>query len=238
MLLPVTISVLLIAVTKAADITKCEYDESICGCRTDNGYISLKKYEDKPFQATDTRFTYHWSPCKDMTVGGITSSCVQQGDTESETYDCGTHRSYSTSVKGGNAAFHMDAGDKQRHSMISCVCKPNGADVFSFVMEEPTSPGTYDLSLAGDSCCSKSGSGPGSSGGAGGLSIGSILLIAVLVVVIVYLLAGVVVQSAVRKAEGRERIPNVSFWSLLPGLVRDGFRFTFSCGKTTQYDQI
>ena len=146
-------------------------------------------------------------------------------------FDCGAHKSFHTEVQGGNAAFRMDASDNQRHSEIVCFCKPGGKDTFKFEMEDPDIQGLYDLSLTGDSCCSKSGSGPGSSGGAGGLSIGSILLIIVLVVVIVYLLAGVMVQSAVRKAEGRERIPNVSFWSLLPGLVRDGFKFTFSCGN-------
>ena len=35
----------------------------------------LKKYADKPFQDTDpmTRYTYYWSPCKDITRGEITS---------------------------------------------------------------------------------------------------------------------------------------------------------------------
>ena len=153
-------------------------------------------------------------------------------------FDCGAHKSFHTEVQGSNAAFHMDASDNLRHSEIVCFCKPGGKDTFKFEIEDPDIQGLYDLSLTGDSCCSKSGPGPGSSGGAGGLSIGSILLNIVLVVVIVYLLAWVVVQSAVRKAEGRERKPNVSFWSLLPGLVRNGFKFTFSCGKSSSYQQI
>ena len=184
-----------------------------------------------------TGYTYYWRPCKDITRGEITSSCLQK-DSMGKKFDFGAHKSFHTEVQGGNAAFHMDAFDNLRHSEIVCLCKPGGKDTFKFEKEDPDIQGLYDLSLAGDSCCSKSGSGPGSSGGAGGLSIGSILLIIVLVVVIVYLLTGVVVHSAVRKAEGRDRIPNVRFWSLLPGLVRDVFKFTFSCGKSSSYQQI
>ena len=184
-----------------------------------------------------TGYTYYWSPCKDITRGEITSSCLQE-DSMGNGFDCGAHKFFHTEVQGGNAAFHMDASDNQRHSETVCFCKPGGKDTFKFEMEDPDIQGLYDLSLTGDSCCSKSGPGPGSLSGAGGLSIGSIVLIIVLVVVIVYLLVGLVVQSAVRKAKDRERIPNVSFWSLLPGLVRDGFKFTFSCGKSSSYQQI
>ena len=204
--------VFLTAFSNSDGITKCTYDSSLCGCTTDNGYISLKKYEDKPFQDTDpmTGYTYYWSPCKDITRGEITSSCLQEDNMGNE-FDCGAHKSFHTEVQGGNAVFHIDASDNLRHSEIVCFCKPGGKDTFKFEMEDPDIQGLYDLSFTGDSCCSKSGSRPDSSGGAGGLSIGSILLIIVLVVTIVYLLAGVVVQSAVRKAEGRERIHNVFF---------------------------
>ena len=219
--------------------TKCTYDSSLCGCTTNNGYISLKKYEDKPFQDTDPMngYTYYWSPCKDITRGEIMSSCLQE-DSMGNRFDCGAHKSFHTEVQGGNAAFHMDASDNLRHSEIVCFCKPGGKDTLKFEMEDPDIQGLYDVSLTDDSCCSKSGPRPGSLSGAGSLSIGSILLIIALVVAIVYLLAGVVIQSTVRKAEGSDRIPNVSFWSLLPGLVRDGFKFTFSCGKSSSYQQI
>ena len=237
MVLALVIFAVLVALAKSAGITKCTYDESICGCKTDDGYISLRKYADKAFQDTDSvsGFTYYWSPCKDITKGSITSSCVQE-DAKGNQFDCGTHKSYTTEVKDGDAVFHMVAADNQRNSEISCICSEGASDTFIFDGEDPFVAGVYDMSLKGDSCCSKTGSLPGT--GSGGLSVGSILLIIVLVVVIVYLLAGVVVQSAVRKAEGRERIPNVSFWSLLPGLVRDGFRFTFSCGKASQYNEV
>ena len=201
--------------------------------------LSSKKKEDKPFQDTDpmTRYTYYWSPCKDITRGQITSSCLQEDSMVNE-FDCGAHKSFHTEVQGGNAAFPMDASDNQRHSEIVCFCKPGGKDTFKFEMEDLDIQGLCDLSLTGDSCCFKYGPGPGSLSGAGGLSIGFILLIIALVVAIVYLLIGVVVQSTVREAEGRDRIPNVSFWSLLSGLVRDGFKFTFSCGKSSNYQKI
>jgi len=64
------------------------------------------------------------------------------------------------------------------------------------------------------------------SGGGGGLSGGSILLIILLCVVVVYLVGGVLVNKFVRKQEGFvELIPNSSFWTGLPSLVKDGGLF-------------
>ncbi|GFS01413.1 cation-dependent mannose-6-phosphate receptor [Elysia marginata] len=236
-----SVLVLLVVFTNIEAITQCTKDEESCGCKTEKGTISLKKYADSPFQDTDpiTAFTYYWSPCKDIAKGVITASCVQEIG-GNQHYDCGVHRTISTSVdSAGNAVFKMDAGDNKRHSFITCKCKANAVDLFHFEKEDPMIQGLYDMSLTGDSCCPKSGPAPSpGGGGGGGLSVGSILLIVLLVVVVVYLVGGVVLQTAVRKAEGKERIPNLSLWAAIPGLIRDGVRFTFSCGKSTHYDQI
>ncbi|RUS70814.1 hypothetical protein EGW08_021421 [Elysia chlorotica] len=222
-------------------ITKCTFVPSSCGCNTDKGLISLEKYADSPFSDQDpiTSYTYHWSPCKDITKGSISASCFQEIPS-SFSYDCGAFSTTKTSVKDGNAVFQLDASDGTRHSTITCTCRQNAADVFKFDSEDPMSPGNYALSLTGEICCPKSAPGPsgGGGGGDGGLSVGSVLLIIALVVVVVYLVGGVALQIGVRKAEGKERIPNLSFWTELPGLVVDGFRFTLSCGKTAQYSPI
>jgi len=55
-----------------------------------------------------------------------------------------------------------------------------------------------------------------------GLSGGSILMIIVLCLVIVYFVGGIVFMKFVRKAEGKDVIPNHEFWADLPGLVKDG----------------
>ncbi|RUS69440.1 hypothetical protein EGW08_022798 [Elysia chlorotica] len=220
-------------------ITKCTFEPNSCGCSTDKGLISLEKYADTPFSVQDssTSYTYYWSPCKDITKRSISASCIQE-IFSMLTYDCGSFGSTKTSVKNGNAVFQLDASDGTRHSTITCTCRQNAADVFKFDGEEPMNPGNYALSLTGDSCCPKSAPGPSGRGGAGSLSVGSILLIIVLVVVVVYLVGGVALQIGVRKAEGKERIPNLSFWTALPGLVVTGFKFTVTRGKMSQYNQI
>ncbi|KAK3785748.1 hypothetical protein RRG08_010727, partial [Elysia crispata] len=54
----------------------------------------------------------------------------------------------------------------------------------------------------------------------------------------VYLVAGVAVQVGLKHAEGRDRIPHVIYWMAVPGLIKDGFRFTFSRGKRPSYDEV
>lgn len=230
---------ILVVTTRLASgqqITKCTFDESVCGCKTDQGYISLRQYMDKPLYAQDSSqgYEYHWNPCKDFTMGTVTAGCIQHLPNMDD-YDCGTHKSTTTSVESGNAVFELKAADNLRISKITCVCKSNAVDVFELEGEFP--PGTYDFQLTGDSCC-QGAAPPSSSGKSDGLSPGSILLIIFLVAVVVYLVGGVAFQTGIRKAKGKESLPNINFWTTVPGLIKDGFRFTFSCGKQTSYQSI
>jgi len=59
----------------------------------------------------------------------------------------------------------------------------------------------------------------------GGLSGGSILLIILLCLVVVYLVAGILFNRFKRQLTGIELIPNVTFWTSIPGLVKDGVMF-------------
>ncbi|GFN88359.1 cation-dependent mannose-6-phosphate receptor [Plakobranchus ocellatus] len=212
------------------NIQKCEYDSDSCGCKTDQGLIDLTKFKDDKFSAPGSMGEqYFWNPCRDFTIMDITSACMQSYPTS--TYDCGTHKSTTSSVEDGTAVFHLKADIESRKSNIKCVCGTSGK--FTFITESPT--GTYNLELNDKACCPIGGSTAGSSHG---LSGGSILLIVALVVVVVYLVGGVIIQVGVRKVEGKERIPNVNFWTALPGLIKDGFRFTFSGFRSGAYSQI
>jgi hypothetical protein len=42
----------------------------------------------------------------------------------------------------------------------------------------------------------------------------------VVVFIFVYLVGGMVFQTVLRKAEGKERVPNIAFWSALPSLIK------------------
>jgi hypothetical protein len=63
-----------------------------------------------------------------------------------------------------------------------------------------------------------------------GLSTGSLALLVFFGAgVAPYLLGGMVVRKTRQDAAGWELVPNHSFWSMLPGLVLDGCRFTCAC---------
>ena len=75
-----------------------------------------------------------------------------------------------------------------------------------------------------------------------GPSGGTIILIIVAVFTFVYFLGGAVYKRVVVGAVGIQMIPNIGFWSSLPGLIAEGIQFTFTCGKSarsqTSYDTI
>lgn len=66
-------------------------------------------------------------------------------------------------------------------------------------------------------------SGDEEEGGAGG-----ILLIVFFCSLIVYFTGGVAYNWKVKNLEGKERVPNLEFWTGLPGLIKEGFRFTIA----------
>ncbi|XP_028414016.1 uncharacterized protein LOC114536938 isoform X1 [Dendronephthya gigantea] len=59
----------------------------------------------------------------------------------------------------------------------------------------------------------------------GNLSTGSILVITFFVVLVIYLVSGALFMKYRRGATGKEIVPNVDFWSSIPGLVKDGCVF-------------
>ncbi|GFN82779.1 ras-related protein rab-5c [Plakobranchus ocellatus] len=214
-------------------ISKCTINREYCGCTTDKGVINLTRYKDSTLKTTDptTAYSYSWNPCQDVKIGSETAACVQDIPYVAQ-YDCGTHDSTETSVQDGSAVFKLVSADSKRRSTVICKCTTYTA----FVFDKEESEGVYEFTLNDDVCC------PDPSikvaGSSDGLSGGSILLIIALVVVLLYLVVGVAVQVGVRKAEGRERIPNVNFWSALPGLIAAGIRFTFTCGKSGSYNEV
>lgn len=74
----------------------------------------------------------------------------------------------------------------------------------------------------------------------GGLSAGSVMLIILLVVTIVYFVGGILFQKFKNHAEGADLIPNRQFWTELPLLVRDGFKFVIGkvTGKSSSYQSV
>jgi hypothetical protein len=87
----------------------------------------------------------------------------------------------------------------------------------------------YTLSLPNNAGCPGGGSPPdnGGGGGGGGISAGSVFLILFFVGGGVYVIAGCIYKRQKMGATGVESCPNVDFWREIPGLVKDGCKFTW-----------
>ncbi|KAK3726746.1 hypothetical protein RRG08_032821, partial [Elysia crispata] len=111
------------------------------------------------------------------------------------------------------------------HAFILCECTA-GNDV-TVTNEDPENQ--YNFLAKSEYCCPAKDGREGSS--AYSLSIGTFIVIGFVAVAAVYFVAGVGYQIGVRKAQGIQRVPNIDLWSAIPGLVKDGFIFTFTCGR-------
>lgn len=96
-----------------------------------------------------------------------------------------------------------------------------------------TTPGCFDVSEA--SLCQYafapiawSGFCPGGGGGGdNGFDFGWVFVIIVLCGLFLYFVLGIIILKFALHKEGREVVPQVEFWSALPGLVLDGIKFTW-----------
>jgi len=120
----------------------------------------------------------------------------------------------------------------KKTGIINFYCDPSvGRGVVNgTVAESPTC--TYSMNVITSHVC------PGGAGGGGskGLSGGWVFIIILIVCVFVYIVAGCVYQRKKKGASGVESFPNIEFWRGLPGLVKEGFSFTWTklrglCGK-------
>ncbi|XP_060086203.1 uncharacterized protein LOC132565574 [Ylistrum balloti] len=82
------------------------------------------------------------------------------------------------------------------------------------------------------------GPGPKTGGSSDGISIGTVLVIVALSLGFTYMVGGILFMKMVRHANGREVVPNASFWGNLPGLVKDGFVFTIGKCKRGGYSKM
>ncbi|KAK7488279.1 hypothetical protein BaRGS_00020438 [Batillaria attramentaria] len=226
-----------------------------CSCEGPEGSIDLSpldgkgspKYKDQPDQL-GSGYLFSWNPCSAFSeASGCNSvSACQMASDQSASYTLGTQDTadFVTDATTGdlNLQYTASDGTSTRTTIVTLVCDQTIPDGTLLVVGEATTL-TYNFVLSSIHCCPSSGPGPGpgpnGGSGDGGLSIGSILVIAFVSLLVVYAVAGVVIQVFLRKASGKERIPNYSIWSAIPGLVKDGFVFTFTLGKKRgSYDNI
>jgi len=224
-------------------ITKCDKINP-CSCKSNEGVINLKPLDGTSTQAslqtTDvlSGYQYFYNPCTDFSYAPANPQCQGvlgcQYKAKAGGFTIGKSPTVHFDVEGGNVKVMLSDGlISGRYMEVKLICdKSMKNPQFTFLQENPQS--TYKFSLTSEHAC------PGASGGGGGgLSFGSVLCIILLVVVIVYAIGGYAFNTYKRGAEGAERIPNVAFWKELPSLVKDGFQFATSCGKSkAAYDEI
>jgi len=142
-----------------------------------------------------------------------------------------------TGFTGQGLTGSFVGGDEGRSFEIDFKCdKTKGKGMPEYLTQTGT-PVHYVLQWFTEFACEPA-KAPGGGGDGGssddGLSGGSIFLIILLVSVVVYFVGGIVVNKFVRKTEGvADTIPNAGFWSSIPGLVRDGFKYVIGKARGT-----
>ncbi|CAG5121020.1 unnamed protein product [Candidula unifasciata] len=213
--------------------TSCEYNYN-CTANTNLGVINLNGANAAdPYQTSDpvSKAEYFWKPCTDFTVSGVTAGALQQSPGAS-IQDIGMHAQAFCDVLDGYIRFNMMSSTFTRFTYVKCVC---GA-ASTFIFDNEYSSNDFNFIFTSNHCCPNY-SPPGVRVTVT-VSPGTVLVIIFFTGIIAYFLFGTIFQIVLRKAEGRERIPNVSFWSDLPGLVMAGFKFTFTCGHKLGYREI
>ncbi|XP_052092392.1 uncharacterized protein LOC127728833 [Mytilus californianus] len=209
--------------------------ENSCKCRLDDGTVidlsplaltsGNPKYKDVPDAGAGDVFSYN--PCYSFTENACNDVSVCQ-IRNGAGFSAGTQDSarFQYDEQNGLALVYSATSDVLRTTYTYLQCEPDQEGALN-VLGEIVADGNYYLYLASKYACPTK----DTSGSSGGLSGGSILLIVVVVLLFVYLIGGFAFQTAVKKAEGKDRIPNFGFWVALPGLIKEGFSLTFNTAK-------
>eukprot|EP00698_Gefionella_okellyi_P017642 TRINITY_DN5195_c0_g1_i1.p1 TRINITY_DN5195_c0_g1~~TRINITY_DN5195_c0_g1_i1.p1 ORF type:complete len:239 (-),score=32.60 TRINITY_DN5195_c0_g1_i1:81-797(-) len=203
-----------------------------CGATVNGSFVNLAaltKSSGQDYSAQDpTAQTYDINICAPTLTacGSWTGSGVCQVDTHGNFHGCGTSPGVvSVSADGKQLVLnYANGGEGGRTATVYFMCAP-GAGIGSPVYQSDGA-GHISYSFTWASAYACAGAGPGGPGG--GISGGWVFVIIYLVGFFLYCVIGVIYKWRKVGATGKEMIPNVDFWTDLPALVRDGFRFVGS----------
>ncbi len=181
-----------------------------------------------------------------MTVNCAGAAMCQQWVGDSASLGQFTQVSYQD-ISGGVLVTGLGgtmADGTARSFQLSILCSTIVDPYPTFLSEDPTSL-TYKLSWNRPEACGNgcgatqmpgaptpSGQTNGPAVPSTGLSTGWYVFIFLWVFVIVYFVGGAIFMATVKGARGVEVVPNLTFWTELPALIKDGFRFVG--GKMTR----
>ncbi|XP_065189981.1 uncharacterized protein LOC135820866 [Sycon ciliatum] len=243
----IALLLVLLAMAIAVDGTVGQTCEKVdqCSCRlSDTGeVVSLKGLDGnkrlKNGIIGKDGYSYHFNPCtSELNLGPECSptldsaACQEAG--ANDIYSLGQTSSVNFNVIATNPSqivFTYNGGtpngDNIRQLRLTVRCDMSKDDDLIFDDEQEDWQNRiliYYMTLNSKWGC------PGYKESSSGLSGGSVMLIIFFVLVPAYLAAGVAYGLA-RQKTGVELIPNFSFWSSLPNLIKGGFTFVITCGK-------
>ncbi|KAJ8025222.1 Cation-dependent mannose-6-phosphate receptor [Holothuria leucospilota] len=201
-----------------------------CKCQyLDGSVIDLERIAKKgsfafPYQApttVGTNFVYAYNPCFPVTD---TENCkdvaaCQQDTNSKQRYSIGD--AIPSGFFGSDSSITIgytstDQHGSNKYLTVNLVCDQS-VKTPKFEVKGETSTNFYEYTLTSECCCPNGCLGPAPSSG---LSFGSILCIIFPCLLVVYLLVGAIFMKFARGASGKEVIPNYSFWSDFPALVK------------------
>jgi len=229
-------------------------EKDTCSCAYDDGSVVELKYLGEYIKAqsgylTTTHAsgtgtdTYNFNPCSPFTIkAGSACDGVVSCQHHPDLYDIGTIAPYppefSNTLDDKVKITYTDKTGYQRATEVTCVCDTSYTGMPAFTSDGEKAGATFVFEMR-HQCCCKDACKDGMPASASGMSGGSVLLILVFVVVVLYLVLGGLFMKYKRGAIGSEIIPNKSFWSDFPTLVKDGALFVISpCTKRGSYNKV
>ncbi|BFY97561.1 hypothetical protein BsWGS_00601 [Bradybaena similaris] len=234
----------------------CTYPSDPCICKTSTFELNLKPLMEAmkgvDFMATGEGgdYTYYVQPCNRQMSSQIAACNLEDPNLVACQVYKGTTPAYglgvmylfeATNVSGNFVLINSYTSFNdftKRQVELTIKCSDQEASFTYNGNNGPAYPIVYRFTLLTKYIC----------GGSGinysidievGLSAGSVMVIIFFVVIVVYFVGGGLFQKFVKKAEGTEIIPNVSFWTALPSLAKDGVMFLVrGCKSGGSYSNV
>ncbi|XP_065052622.1 cation-dependent mannose-6-phosphate receptor-like [Rhopilema esculentum] len=188
-------------------------------------------------ESTNPDFSFDYDPCKTFNNGQCNNVfvCQMYKDNVNQ-YNAG--KIFGTKISGNNEVqfIYNDLPIAVRKTVVTLKCDDKVKEDKLSDFAELTKD-SYTATLTSRYACPVKNS---SSSKRHGISTGTVLCILLLVAVVIYLALGIVINKYARKKEGKELVPNASFWADFPSLVKDGCVFSFGKvrGKPSEYERI
>ena len=234
----VSATLTLLLATAASAQSPCTYDDSSCTYTCGAAKFALSSIAVPAagyFTATGGDTPYYFNLCAAITTitcdgAGPSPACIQNyGQAQPPSLPTGSCASIGTYP----AATSSSVGDGSNASLVLSYQGGDGGRSFDITLScAPTlTPPTatddgnlkYGIAFGAPAICA------GASGGRTGLSYGSLTLILSGVAIFVYIAGGIFYNHRYREVPlGVGAIPQWAYWKQLPGLVRDGCKFSYA----------